>query len=293
MRRARALCLSVFALCTALPAGAADWDFDVQTGFEFQGDTDLDHNGEFDFWLWHIGGSASSEVAPDLRMNVDADYRLIGYDFSGLGFDPWEEVHVFSLRPSFRISISDEISLLVGPIFEFSGETSADFGDSLTGGGLFGVGYRFSPDLHLTLGLIVSSEIEDDVYLQPLVMVNWKITDQLKLLVDADGPRGGLARLAYTPFEDWTVSLGGGFRRERFRLNHDRPTIRRDGVGQEEAAVLFGSVAYAFTEKISLEGYVGGTLDGEFKLDNKRGHRIDKEDYDDAVYGGFRLKVGF
>jgi hypothetical protein len=242
--------------------------------------------------MWSLGGSASSEIADDLRLKIDADYRLISYDFSRLFVDPWDEVHVFTLTPTFRVSVTEVLSILLGPSVEFSGEGNADFGDSLTLGGLAGIGYQFSEDLHITLGIVASSEIEDDAYVQPLVLVNWEITDGLRFRVDAQSTRGGAASLGYTFLEDWTAGIGVGFRRERFRLD-ERPSIRRDGVGEEEATEISGSLAYAFTEKIALEGYLGSTLDGEFKLDDRRGNRIAKSDYDDAVYGGLRFRYGF
>ena len=291
--RSFGLWLSILGLCIALPAGAADWKIDMRTGFEFQGETDLDGPGEFDFWLWNIGAQAAGEIAEDLVLSVDTDYRLVGYDFSGLGFEPWEAVHVFSLTPSFRVKLPEVLSLVIGPTFQFSGETSADFSDSLTAGGLFGVGYQFSDDLHITLGLLASSEIEDDAYVQPLVLVNWGITDDVSLRMQAESSRGGELRLGYTFLDDWKVSIGGGFRRERFRLNDDSPSFRKDGVGQEEATVISGRLAYAFDESMALEGYLGSTLDGEFDLDDKRGNRIVRRDYDNAVYGGFRFTIGF
>ena len=195
------------------------------------------------------------------------------------------------------MKLTEVLSLLMGPSLEFSGETSADLGDSLKAGGKVGIGYQFSDDLRITLGVVVSSEIEDDVYIQPLVHFDWSITDDVRLGMHADASRGGDVRLGYTFFEDWTVAVGGGFRRERFRLNDDGPSVfpfdRRDGVGEEEATVLSARLSYAFTDKLTLEGYVGGTLDGEFRLENERGHRILKSDYDDAVYGGFRFELGF
>jgi hypothetical protein len=285
--------LSILGLSAALPAGASDWKFDVRTGLEVQGETDLDTVGEFDFVLWNLGARAASEVAQDLVVSVDGDYRLIGYDFSGLGFEPWETIHVLTFTPSLAMQLNPELSLLVGPIFEFSGETDADFDESLTVGGRLAGTYRFSDSLHVTLGVVVSSEIEDDVYVQPLVAVNWGISDDLNLRMLAESTRGGEARLAYNFLEDWTASIGAGFRRERFRLNDDGPAARRDGVGEEEATVISGRLAYAFAERISLEGYIGGTLDGEFDLDNERGNGIADSDYDDAVYGGLRFTIGF
>ena len=57
--------------------------------------------------------------------------------------------------------------------------------------------------------------------------------------------------------------------------------------------MISGRLAYAFDESMALEGYLGSTLDGEFDLDDERGNRIVRRDYDDAVYGGFRFTIDF
>jgi hypothetical protein len=114
----------------------------------------------------------------------------------------------------------------------------------------------------------------------------------------SESSRGGELRLGYRFLEDFEVAIGGGFRRERFRLNDDRgpapqPFSRRDGVGEEEASVLNARFIWDFMDPLQLEAYIGSTIDGEFRLENKRGDKIADADYDDAVYGGMRLGVRF
>ncbi|MGH0030516.1 MAG: hypothetical protein ACQGVC_12045 [Myxococcota bacterium] len=289
--------LYLIALTACLVPGASlaeDWMPVLRTGMEFQGETDLKdlNSGEFNFWLWNLGGDVSGEVADDVRLGFDADYTVIGYDFDDIATgEPWETVHVVRLTPTFEISVTDEWSIVTGPFIEFSGEDDADFGDTISGGGLFGVGYRMSDDLSLGLGLVVRSEIEDDVYVQPWVRASWDATDDLNVSLGTGSRRGGQLRVGYTFLDDFEAAFSGGFRRERFRLDDSGPT--RDGVGQEEAIVGSLNLVWNFFENASAEVYVGLTADGEFRLENSRGHKIIDSDYDDAAMGGFRFRYDF
>jgi hypothetical protein len=284
--------LSALVALAAPAASAADWEFEARTGLEFQGDTDLDVGGEFDSWLWSLGASAGAEIAQDLHLGIDGDYQLIGYDFSGVFPDPWEDVNLFDLSPMFRVRLSDELSLLAGPNVMVSAETGADFGDSLGIEGRAGIGYQFADNLQLTLGVVAGSEIEDDVAVLPLVLVDWEPVEDLRFEAEFASIRGGGASLGYTFLEHFTVGVGGEFRHRRFRLDDDGPGFTRDGVGEDEATAISGQLRLEF-DRVALESYVGAIVDGEFKVDDRHGHRLGKSDYDDAVYGGIRLRVGF
>ena len=52
-------------------------------------------------------------------------------------------------------------------------------------------------------------------------------------------------------------------------------------------------VTYKVNDLLSIEGYGGTTVDGEFRLETEGGDLMAKSDYDDGGYGGIRLKVGF
>jgi hypothetical protein len=293
-----ALLCALSVASTPVVASASEWDTRLWTGFELQGETDLDGpNGEFDYWMFVLGGSSSRAFDERVTLVLKGDYRAIGYDFDDTIIrDPWETVHVFRLNPTLQVKLNEAWSLLGGPILEFSGESDADFDDSVRGGAVFGVGYRHSENLHGALGLIVQSEIEDDTYVAPFIHVYWGIVEGLYLTAESESSRGGEFRLGYRFTEDFGVAVGGGFRRERFRLDDDgisSPFSRRDGVGQEEATTVSARFTWAFMDPLEFEGYIGSTLDGEFRLENKRGDKLIDVDYDDAVFGGMRLRVRF
>jgi hypothetical protein len=272
------------------------WKTNVFTGFEFQGETDLDAGGDFEYWMISGGVSSARMLGDDVKVALKADYRAIGYDFSGIGggVDPWETVSVLRLNPLFTYLLNDRWSVMGGPILEFTGEEKADFGDSLRGGGLVGFGYK-REGYFIAFGVIAMTEIEKDNRILPFVLVNWNITDGLMFGVKADTSRGGELRLDYAITKKFKMGAGIGVRRELFRLNDDGPaaTGRRDGVGEETATVAKITAIYQINKVVTVEGYGGVTLDGEFRLETKTGNKIATSDYDDSGFGGVNFRFNF
>lgn len=297
MSLVRALVILIASLLLAGSASAQsnDWRVNGYLGFEAQGETDLDRSalGDFQFWMPNFGIGATKRLSDSLSVSLKSDYRVIGYDFDlAGGVEPWETVHVARFNPTLEIRLAERWSLISGPIFEISAESSADFEDSLRGGGSVAIGYQ-GDDFKVAVGILARSEIEDDVYLLPILVVDWGIVDDLRLNGDFSTSRGGDMRLGYTFLDDWTASIAFGYRRERFRLNDDGPLIGEDGVGQEEAAIFKTLLGYRFNDHYRIEAYIGTTIDGDFRWETDTGKKIADSDYDDAVFGGVQFSFGF
>ena len=96
------------------------------------------------------------------------------------------------------------------------------------------------------------------------------------------------------------LGAGIGFRRELFRLNDESrnlpvtaPITIKKGVGEESSTIAKFTVGFRATDEITIEGYFGTTVDGEFRLEDKRGNKIASSDYDDSGFGGVNLRFGF
>ena len=274
------------------------WKTAAFTGYEFQGETDLDRGGDFKYWMISAGVNSARMIGDNTKIALKGDYRAVGYDFGGLGIDPWETVHVLRLNPLFTYLINDTWSVIGGPIVEFSGEENADFADSLRGGGLIGVGFTRGK-LYLAGGILAMSEIEKDARIQPFVIVHWNIVGGLTLGLKGDTSRGGEFRLDYAFNDRFTLGAGIGVRRELFRLNGDGPagpgpgTSRQDGVGEETSTVAKITAIFKINDMLTIEGYGGVTADGEFRLEDNDGIKIASSDYDDSGFGGVNLRFSF
>jgi hypothetical protein len=281
-------------LSFALAASAdsdGGWKTTSWIGYEGQGDSDLDEGGDFEYWMIETGLKSSTKMGDSTIVSLGGDYRAVGYDFGGLGGNLWDTVHVTRLNPMLTYLLNERWSLTGGAVFQISAESGAKIGDSLTGGGSAAVGYKWSDTGSIVLGVLVASEIEDDALIQPFVLLNFAITDNIGFTMDATSSRGGAFHLTYAPADKWKLGVGGGFRRERFRLDNNGPV--KKGVGEEEATELNAFVAYQFTDSFQIKAYGGSTIDGDLRIETKTGKKITDSDYDNAGFGGVRISLAF
>lgn len=281
--------------------GGLEWDFTVGGGFEHQFETDFDgDNGDFDLTHFDIGFGVGMKFNPDLRLDLNFGYAHDGYDFGGSrglgGADPWDDINTFrfGVLATWTFDDDDRWSVFGGPIFAFSAESGADTGESFTGGGIIGVGYRASDTFTIGLGVGVMSQIEDSAAVFPIVSLNWDITDTIAVTtvgsVGASG--GGGVELGWEFVEHWTLSGGVQYRSARFRIDG---TSRRtkDGVGENTSLPIYAKLAWQPTEQAELSIMGGVIAGGELRLENSRGHKIMEEDYDVAPFVGLRFSLRF
>ncbi len=284
------------------------WKTRIFTGFEFQGDTDLeDSPADFKYWMISGGVQSSKNLGDSVTIALKGDYRAIGYNFSGVRgsklnpplpgtFNPWETVHVVRLNPLLTLHINETWSLIGGPIIEFSGEESADFSDSVRGGGLVGVGFK-RERFYMALGVLATTELEKDARINPFILFDWKISDGFSLGLKADTSRGGELRLDYAFSKHFKLGVGLGARNELFRLNDDLGQSgsgrRSEGVGEESSRIVKVTGVYQINKLIAIEGYGGLTLNGEFRLEDENGGRIAQADYDNSGFGGVNVRFSF
>lgn len=288
----------------SLPASAQDETthregsvmFSVPAGFSHQFRTDIDSDSSFSVSRAAVGLGAQTQLTAGLDLSLRFQYSIEDYSFSGsgtFGEDPWDDIHTVDLGAIFTGALDSEWELFGGPIMQFSRESDADWGDSFIGGAVLGTRYEVSNDLTLGGGLGIISQVEDSARLFPVIIVNWQINDTLRLTsstaTSASGDSG--LELVQDLANDWEVALGGGNRFHRFLLDDD--DVAPDGVGQNEAIAIWGRVSYQPSSQLSLNLNAGVALDGELRLEDERGDRLDEEHYDAAPFIGISGHVRF
>lgn len=276
------------------PGSPRQKPFIVNVRGEYQFDTGIDTAGDFGVVRIHGGAGMRFPISDRFGMAVGGGYTFAGYDFDSDaafgGGEPWENIHTFQATVLASYSIDPTWSVFGGGVLALSGEDDADAGDSMTGGGMIGAGYRASERLSVRLGVSVNSQIEDDVSIMPVVLVNWTIDEHWNLrvgsldtgAVDAIG-----AGLTYKLSDQW--SLGGqlGWVHSRFRL--DDSGFAPDGVGQDERAKGLLVLRWDASESLTLGVFGGVAFGGELRIEDEDGDRLFKEDYDATPFAGARL----
>lgn len=275
------------------------WSTMARGGAVYQFDTDMDKGGSFDASRFNIEIGRGYTWDPQTALGLSFSYSYDGYSFSGgQGLDfaarnPWENINTFSLSAPMRRAINKEWTGFFIPSVRSTGESGADFNDTITGGVLAGVSYRFGERLTIGPGIGVFSQLEDSATVIPILLIDWKITETLSLetgrgLAATLGP--GLT-LKYQPSSIWTFMVGGRMEELRFRL--DKDGIDQGGIGEDSSYPVFMACTYNVSPKVSTSLVGGVEFGGEMRLEDQNGNLIVKESYDPGVYLGLTFNASF
>jgi hypothetical protein len=309
MRAAAAMLCLAHAAAPALGADDAEapetaWSVEPGVEWRFDGavihqlDTNIDDGGSFSVTRLFLSGGADITFDAQTSLSMRLGYGYDGYDFSGpvpgLGVaDPWDDIHTLRLGGMLRWAPDDRWTVFAAPTIRVAAERGADFGDAIHGGGFAGFSYKVSDRLTIGPGFGAITQIEDDVAVFPVLIIDWKITDDLVLrtgtgLAATQGP--GLV-LAWSFAEDWELAFGGRYELQRFRLSDSGPVP--NGVGEERSFPLFGSLTWEPSPNLSFSALGGVNLGGRLILDSPDGDRIASDNYDPAGFFGLVVTARF
>ena len=269
----------------------------LRSGYVHQFDADIDNGGSFSVNRLFIQGGPTHTRSGETAISLTIGYGLDNYDFSGDsgfgGLRPWEDIHTFRLSIPFRWRVSEKWSGFAAPTLRFTGESRADFSDSLTGGAFAGFAYKFSERLRIGPGIGVLTQIEDSTSVIPIIVINWKITNTLSLntgrgIAASHGP--GLT-LDWQPSRNWAFSISGRYESLRFRLANDGPVP--NGIGDDRSLPLFVGIAYSFTPMVRISAVGGIEVGGELRLEDESGNTITEQDHDPTGFLGITFSGRF
>ncbi len=236
------------------------------------------------------------------RFQLNDDVFLIGnvayqgsyYDFSKNN-DPaqlvWNDIHQAGLLMGVGWKASENWTLVALALGRTSGESGADFGDTLTGGAALAVDYTWNENLTTGVILGVISQLEDSAAIMPIPTIDWRFAEGWRF-------QFGVAEMAYPGIGPvlsyrsgpWQFALGGSFQKRRYRLDDRRGPID-EGIGQEQSFPIFVRAGISPTPKMDLSFMIGTALGGKIRSEQNGGARIFERNYDPALILG--LNAGF
>jgi hypothetical protein len=285
---------SAFAQSSNQPP-ASGWRSFVTVSPWFQGDADLDNGGDFRASGIFFRGGASRPVGEGFHAGLTLNYEYTDYRFSSPvafgGIAPWDDTHRIGLGVPLVFQGAGGWSYLVTPSVDLSMEDGADTGESFEYGAVFAVAKRFDSDRQIGIGVGIFDRLEDTSVF-PFLLVDWKLTERLRLVNPvAPGLTGGAGlELNYRLGDDWTVGGGGTYRSMRFRL--DETGRFPNGIGEERGAIAFLHADRSFG-RFQLNLYVGAVLAGRLEVENANGDTLVKEDFDPAPLVGGSVSFRF
>ncbi len=311
MIRRRRLSVSGFAtaaILMAVPTGIArgqvdqpappddEIKFTLSVRIEQHLATDVDGGGELEVSRIPFRLETENDLRDDLTLKLTLGYELNLYDFSGasdLGVDPWDDVHILELTGRLQWATRDDWFIFGGPIVQFARETDAGWDNAVMGGAVFGATHVFSKTLILGGGVGVISQLEDNALVFPVLVVDWQINDNLRLVSQGRvGSSGGLGmELVYDLGSGWEVAGGFQYEKRRFRLDSSRADAP-EGVGEATTLPLWVRLSYEINENVGLDLYAG-VASGELDLDDSGGNAVARADYDPGGFIGFSARASF
>lgn len=276
--------------------GGPDLSFTVSAGAESSLEADVQGGGALDVFRMRFGVTGKSELTRDLDLAVSVGYGLDLYDFSGTtrlgGVDPWENIHTLSIAALLSLDLNDDWTVFGGPVVQFAREDNVGLDDSFIGGAVVGATYKVSSALTVGGGIGVVTQIEDDARLFPVIVLDWEISDTLRLTSQTSGAAGrsGL-ELVYDLGNDWETAIGGSYDFRRFRL--DDEGIAPEGVGEETRIPIRARLSYRAGDHFVIDLYAGIAMSSELVLEDADGVLLGREDVDPAGLFGLTFTISF
>ncbi len=296
------LCLAACAGLAAAPASAEPAvetstqpetaPFSITAAPSHQFDTSFDRGGKVGVTRYLLDVSAYKPLSETLGMGLHLAYEFADYHFTTpaafSGVKPWGRVHRIEAGGSVAYDLTPEWSVYLAPSVQSFREDNAGWGNSLEYGGDVTITRDFGRNLTLGLGVEAFSEIRR-LWICPLAVVNWKITDRLTLANPSpSGPTGqtGL-ELVYRLGGSWDIAAGAAYQSGRFRLSKTGPFP--NGIAETNAVPAWGRVTCKAGKHLSIDLYGGAVLDGEMRLENSSGNLLAKDKYKAAPFAALAV----
>lgn len=264
--------------------------FSAATVHQFDGDLDSGGQSGYTALLTSLGASWALDAQSSLGVRLRLDYEDWGFDdpigFGGVA--PWDTIYRAGLSVPYTLRTEGGWRWSLTPTIESSGESGASVSQSLEYGATASISRAIRPGLTLGLGVGVFDKIEDTSAF-PFLIIDWRITDRLRLTNPfAAGPAGpaGL-ELSYRFDSGWTAGVGAAYRSYRFRLDSDGPFP--DGVGEHTLIPVFVELGRDLSENISFRLYAGAATGTTLRVEDDKGRRLYEEDQDPAAMLGVSL----
>ncbi len=301
-----ALCLFLFAVFAAAPANARSpleggkssgnttYRFSYSPIYQFE--TSMDNDGRFDVQRHLLRFEAARSMGKHWSVGLGLSFDYEHWNFSNIsslfGVDLWEDV----FRPGISIPIFYDINANwrfgIIPSVEFAGASGAKIDKSISYGSVFSAAYAFGPDLILGVGTGVFERFEQwDVF--PFFVVDWKIDERLRLTnplrAGPVGPAG--LELVYSPLESLEVGVGGAYRSYRFRLR-DRGAVP-NGIADVDFWSPFARLGWRLSDHYQVDLSGGALVGGRIAVEDEKGHRLGRRDYDATPFVGITFRGRF
>jgi len=295
----RRIPIAVALICTILATQAdaqqrLGWGTEVNAFVGHQGAADLDGGGDVSATRSFLSVGGLYRFQSGNAAGLSLGFGQQSYDFGGGAATLWGDIRALSLSVPMRFELNNNARIFVAPQIRRAYESGASTSDSVTYGLFAGASWQLTDSLRIGPAFGAFSELEgDDIDLFPALIVDWDISDRWNLSTGAGvaATRGPGLRLSYAYSDALDFGLGVRLESGEFRL--DDKGLAPGGVGEDRSIPVVISMDYAPNPGFAVSGFVGAAFDGELRVEDSTGARVNKQSYDTAPVGGVSLRLRF
>lgn len=235
-------------------------------------------------------------VQVDLYRIFGVHYNLHDYSFSDrallMNGKTLDKMHALGLDISLMFKLHEKWNLYLIPSIEFSGESGAEWSNSLIYGGIVAAVHKVNPDFSIGAGVGVFNRLEE-LRAFPMIVIDWKITEKLRLSNPFSGGPSGPAglELSYEINDNWETGFGGAYRSFRYRLSDEG--IVSKGIFQDRSVPVWGRLSWKNGPHVTIDFSAGAFVAGRMKIENEEGNDITEDNYDAAPFIALTVSVNF
>jgi len=278
-----------------------EWRGRLQPDFRNDFETETDGGDEFDAWRVGLSGDVGGPINESILVGFHARYQHSKYEFNldgpGPGYgtnelpkDPWNDLNTIDLTPTATILVGSRVSIVTAVPIRWSGEVGADRNAFIAGISAL-ASVQVTDRFRAGLGIGVSSEIEGDAETFPIIVLDWKISETLRLTTEGDWFQGGGTGLYWSPNQALALSFSVGYERVRFRLDDNGTLPDTNGVGEVTAVPIEVGLRLLFARGAHFDVRLGLAVDGRLRVENSRGNKLYDQDYDPAPRISLSLRI--
>ncbi len=226
-----------------------------------------------------IRGPVSERV--ELAFRIYHDYAAFDFDgdttslpLGGGGGDPFDDLIDSGARFGASVRIHESWAVLAEGYVQSKLERGAELDSAWKGGGILGVGHRFSDDLDVALALKIGTRLDRAATVWPNLRVRWHIADGWDL--DLNNLQ---LRVTRELSEAWSVTGFTALRSQRYRLA-DRdggPQGLGEGTLGNRFVPLGVEAEWRPRPRLRVMGSLGAVVWQRLKVNDEHGDEFDTE----------------
>lgn len=254
--------------------------------------SDLDDGpGDLRISRARLGVQAGFDLGERRALTVGLGAERSWYDFDDAtdldpSGDPFGDVTDAELFARYNAPFNDTTSWFGLASIGIAAEDGADISDSFVYTGSLGFITRASDSFSWGLGVLVRTQLEDDVLVLPIPQIRWAIDDKWTL----ESQRAGV-RLDYAHSDALSYGVQGEYLSRSYRLDDNGPIP--DGMATDRRVPVSFYAEYEPAPAFSINAAIGASVYSNIELLDSSGDDITDDDVDTALFFSLNARFRF